>query len=106
MVMIRVGLYSLNAILFSIHIEGVLRVEGGELWVGPYPLHEIIRALSLHFLLAIVVGLIILAVLQVFCPNFMNYAIKNSTIRKHLYWIFVCWSLITHIAEDYMLGYF
>ena len=100
------GTYYLDGILFAININRVIKLEGGELWIGPYSLHEIIRALSLHFLLAIVVGLIVLAVLQVFYPNYINYAIKDSNIKKHLYWIFICWSLIIHIVEDYTLGYF
>jgi hypothetical protein len=99
--------YPLHVIMSIIEFNDIIRSEGGIVWIGPYPLYEVVRCLSLHFLASMFAGLLILFLLLIIYPNCLDCAVgKDYPIKKHLYWIFFCFGVLIHILEDYVLGLF
>ena len=65
-----------------------------------YPVWLIIKCLSLHFLLGFAVGLLVCAWILI------TFSVEDARIYHYLFWLCVALAIVSHVLEDYLIGWF
>ncbi len=71
-----------------------------EIEIVGYPIELIAKCLSLHFILGFVVAFLLCVwILTIF-------SVEGARMYRYLFWLCVSAAIVSHVLEDYLIGWF